>query len=164
MQPPASDLPRPRPLGADLLPAALALNNAHAQELSLLDAGRLAQLVGWSWHAAAVGRLDAFILVFDQSSPYDGLNYRWFRERYERFAYVDRVVVAPHARGRGLARKLYEAVFARARVEGIPLVTCEVNLDPPNPASDAFHATLGFHEVGSAGLGAKTVRYFAKEL
>src|SRR5690606_32853194 len=122
------------------------------------------QLVEWSWLAGAVGRLDAFILVFDQSSAYDGTNFGWFKARYPRFAYVDRVVVAPHARGRGLARQLYEAVFARARAQGIPLVTCEVNLDPPNPASDAFHAIMGFTPVGSAGLGAKTVRYFAREL
>jgi predicted GNAT superfamily acetyltransferase len=27
-------------------------------------------------------------------------------------------------------------------------VTCEVNLDPPNPRSLAFHERLGFREVG----------------
>lgn len=153
-----------QPLTHDLLPPALELNNAHALELSLLDAARLAQLAEWAWLAGAVGRLDAFVLAFDQASAYDGTNYRWFRDRYDRFAYVDRVVVAPHARGRGLARKLYEAVFDRARADGLPLVTCEVNLDPPNPASDAFHAAMGFAPVGSAGLGAKTVRYFARQL
>jgi predicted GNAT superfamily acetyltransferase len=152
------------PLGVELLGAALELNNAHAQELSLLDAPRLAQLRDWAWLAGAVGELDAFILVFDQASAYDGLNFRWFRARYPRFAYVDRVAVAQHARGRGLARRLYQAVFDKARAERIPLVTCEVNLDPPNPASDAFHAAMGFEPVGSAGLGAKTVRYFAKRL
>jgi hypothetical protein len=38
---------------------------------------------------------------------------------------------------------------------------CEVNSDPPNPPSDALHASLGFKEVGSAAIhgGAKTVRY-----
>ena len=151
-------------LGDDLLDAALLLNNEHAEELSLLDAGRLARLVEWAWLAGAVGRLDAFILVYDHASLYDGVNFGWFKARYDRFAYVDRVVVAPHARGRGLARRLYQAVFDKARREGIALVTCEVNLDPPNPASDAFHAAMGFEPVGSAGVGAKTVRYFAKTL
>lgn len=159
-----TESPAVLPLGADLIPAALTLNNAHAVELSLLDAARLAQLTEAAWLVGAVGRLDAFILAFDQSSPYDGTNFGWFRARYPRFAYVDRVVVAQHARGRGLARLLYEAVFAKARAEGLPLVTCEVNLAPPNPASDAFHATMGFVPVGSAGLGAKTVRYFARTL
>lgn len=160
-------IPPVLPLGPDLMPAALALNNRHARELSLLDAARLAELVEASWFAGAVataGALDAFILVFDRDSAYDGVNFRWFCARYGRFAYVDRIVVAPHARGRGLARLLYEAVFDRARAQGLPLVTCEVNLDPPNPASDAFHAAMGFLPVGSAGLGAKTVRYFARQL
>lgn len=159
-----TDSPAILPVGAELLVSALDLNNAHAEELSLLDLPRLRQLVDWAWFAGAVGRLDAFILVYDQASPYDGVNYGWFRERFPRFAYVDRVVVAPQARGRGLARLLYGAVFERARAEGIPLVTCEVNLEPPNPASDAFHAAMGFVPVGSAGVGAKTVRYFAREI
>lgn len=158
------DNPTPAPLRDALMPAALALNNAHARELSLLDAPRLAQLRDRAWYAGAIGELDAFILAFDQACAYDGLNFRWFRDRYPRFAYVDRVVVAGHARGRGLARRLYRAVFDKAAGEGIPLVTCEVNLDPPNPASDAFHAALGFEPVGSAGLGGKTVRYFARKV
>lgn len=37
-------------------------------------------------------------------------------------------------------------------------------MEPPNPASDAFHAALGFEPVGSAGVGSKTVRYFARTL
>jgi uncharacterized protein len=41
-----------------------------------------------------------------------------------------------------------------------------VNSDPPNPASDAFHAALGFEVVGEAAIhdGAKTVRYLARRL
>ena len=36
-----------------------------------------------------------------------------------------------------------------------------VNLDPPNPGSDAFHAKMGFAQVGCAELapGGKTARY-----
>jgi uncharacterized protein len=43
-------------------------------------------------------------------------------------------------------------------------VVCEVNIDPPNPASEAFHLALGFKEVGQATIhgGTKTVRYFEK--
>jgi hypothetical protein len=45
-------------------------------------------------------------------------------------------------------------------------VVCEVNADPPNPASDAFHTALGFAEVGSASIhaGSKTVRYLARRI
>lgn len=147
-----------------MLDAVLALNNAHAAELSLLDAGRLARLLDAAYMARTVGDLDAFLLCFDQSSDYDSPNFLWFRERYPRFVYVDRIVVAGHARGRGLARGLYEELFARARADGHDLAACEVNLEPPNPASDAFHAALGFREAGRGGYGDRTVRYFMRDL
>ena len=69
-------------------------------------------------------------------------------------------------RKRGLARQLYEDLFRRAAAAGHGLVVCEVNSEPPNPASDAFHAAFGFAEVGHAAIqgGAKTVRYLARPL
>jgi predicted GNAT superfamily acetyltransferase len=83
-----------------------------------------------------------------------------------RFVYVDRVVVAAGARGRGWARLLYEDLFVRARHAGHDRVVCEVNLEPPNPASDALHAALGFVEVGRASIhrGSKIVRYLSHAL
>ena len=154
------------PLTPDALPAILALNNAHARELSWLEPERLERLVGQAFLVLRAGEADAFLMTFDQGADYDSENFLWFRARYPRFVYVDRVVVADRARGRGLARRLYEALFDKARAAGHTLVTCEVNADPPNPASDAFHAALGFGEVGLAALrgGDKTVRYFAREL
>jgi predicted GNAT superfamily acetyltransferase len=75
-------------------------------------------------------------------------------------------VVEPAQRGRGVARQLYEDLFDAARSSGRGRVVCEVNSDPPNPASDAFHARLGFAVVGTAHLAdrGKTVRYFCREL
>lgn len=153
-------------LTPEVLPAILALNNAHARELSWLEPERLEYLVGQAFLVLRAGEADAFLMTFDQDADYDSENFLWFRARYPRFVYVDRVVVADQARGRGLARRLYEALFDKARAAGHTLVTCEVNADPPNPASDAFHAALGFAEVGQAALrgGDKTVRYFAREL
>lgn len=147
-------------------PAVLALNNLHAAELSLLDHPRLDKLLGEAFHARRVGALDAFMIAFDQDADYDSPNFLWFRERYPRFVYVDRIVVDAAARGRGLARRLYEDLFQAARDAGHAVVTCEVNVEPPNPASDAFHAALGFREVGAATIhgGAKSVRYFARQL
>ena len=145
--------------------AALALNNAHAVELSWLDARRFAELVDRAFAARRIGRV-AFLLAFDQDADYDSPNFLWFRERYPRFVYVDRVVVAPAARGQGHARRLYEDLFDQARRRGHDHVVCEVNLQPPNPASDAFHARLGFAEAGQAVLpgGAKAVRYLRRAL
>lgn len=147
-------------------PELVALNNAHAAELSFLDADRMAELIGRAFLACRIGEADALLLAFDQAVDYDSPNFLWFRARYDRFVYVDRIVVAGAARGRGLARAIYGFLFDRARAAGHERIVCEVNADPPNPASDAFHAALGFVEVGSAILPAsgKTVRYFAKAL
>lgn len=147
-------------------PAVLRLNNEHAAELSLLDATRLSQLLGQSFYARRIGALDAFMIAFDERAAYDSPNFLWFRARYPRFAYVDRIAVAKAARGRGLARRLYEDMFAAARCEGHSLAVCEVNAEPPNPDSDAFHVALGFREVGLASVygGSRTVRYYARPL
>ncbi|MGU3558536.1 GNAT family N-acetyltransferase [Methylobacterium radiotolerans] len=145
----------------------LALNNAHAAELSLLDEEGLSELVAGSFHARLIGREDAFLIALDERHPtYASPNYLWFRSRYPRFVYVDRVVVACSARGLGHARQLYEDLFRKAREAGHDLIVCEVNSMPPNPGSDAFHARLGFEEVGAATIhgGAKTVRYLALRL
>ena len=90
----------------------------------------------------------------------------WFRDRYRRFVYIDRIAVAASARGRGLARLLYCELFDQAHRRGHLQVACGVNLAPPNPASDAFHAALGFVEVGRARIhgGSKTVRYLRRTL
>jgi predicted GNAT superfamily acetyltransferase len=150
------------PLGRNLL----ALNNAHARELSWLEPDQLLLLVGTASLALRVGNVTGLLLAFDQDADYDAGNFLWFRARHPRFVYIDRVVVAPSERGRGHARRLYDAVFTWASAAGHERVVCEVNLDPPNPASDSFHAALGFAEVGTAVIdgGAKTVRYLSRGL
>lgn len=147
-------------------PAVLALNNANAQELSWLDASALRALLQQCYSARRIGEVDAFLLALDHTAAYDSPNYAWLKARYERFVYVDRIAVAPQARGRGFARLLYEDLFGRAKSAGHALVVCEVNTIPPNPASDAFHAALGFTEVGRAVLEGrgKSVRYLARRL
>jgi predicted GNAT superfamily acetyltransferase len=156
----AADLTASSMLAASLL----ALNNANARELSWLEPDRLAHLVSQAFLAACVGDA-ALLLAFAQDADYDSPNFLWFRDRYERFVYVDRVVVMPAARGRGLARRLYQDLFDAARRVGHPRVVCEVNSVPPNPVSDAFHAAMGFSAVGlGEGDGGKIVRYLVKDL
>jgi predicted GNAT superfamily acetyltransferase len=147
-------------------PAILALNNEHAAELSWLEPERLAYLLSRSFYARRIGAVEAFIMTFDQDADYDSPNFVWFRSRYPRFVYVDRVVVAKAARGQGHARRLYDDLFGEARQAGHAIVTCEVNAEPANPASDSFHASLGFAEVGDAVIhgGKKTVRYFVHSI
>lgn len=144
----------------------LALNNENARELSWLEPERLQHLVAQAFLARRIGNLDAFLLAFDQAAQYDSPNFLWFRSRYPRFVYVDRIVVASTARGRGCARRLYDDLFERALGANHDRVVCEVNSQPPNPGSDAFHAALGFVEVGAADVygGSRTVRYLSRSL
>lgn len=157
----AADLAEHTALGEALL----TLNNAHAAELSWLSPDRFRRLVAAALAASRIGEADALLIAFDQAADYDSPNFLWFRARFERFVYVDRVVVAADARGHGLARRLYLDLLERALDAGHDRIVCEVNAAPPNPASDAFHVRLGFTQVGVGSLpGGKTVSYLLRPL
>ncbi|MEM9049187.1 MAG: GNAT family N-acetyltransferase [Pseudomonadota bacterium] len=149
----------------ELHTAILSLNNRFAAETSPLDRPNLLAMLDNAVLAQACLMPDlgltGFLIAFGPDASYQSSNYRWFRMRGGRFAYIDRVVVAPGAMRRGVARTLYAALTDAARAVSLKEVTCEVNLDPPNPASDAFHAALGFGEVGRVTHSEKTVRYLA---
>ncbi len=144
----------------------LALNNAHAAETSLLDEARLRSMLDEAFLATRIGDVDAFLIVFDQRARYDSPNFAWFQARYSDFVYVDRIITGANARGKGYARALYQDLFEKAALQGHKRVVCEINLDPPNPGSDAFHAALGFIEVGRQLMSSsgKTVRYLSKNI
>ena len=115
--------------------------------------------------ADAGGRVQGFVLVMREGLDYASLNYRWLSERYERFAYVDRVAVDAAARGKGLGEALYAAVVERFEAER-PVLLAEVNLEPPNPGSLRFHKRAGFREVGERWEAdrSKGVVYLARDL
>lgn len=147
---------------ADVL---LALNNAHQKETSFLSKSHWDYLVSQAYSATAIGT-DGFLITFDQHADYESPNFVWFQEKYDTFVYVDRIVVSAAARGQGIAKALYESLINAARSDGHTMVVCEVNLDPPNPGSDAFHDQMGFVEIGRARLKnrEKTVRYLYKDI
>jgi predicted GNAT superfamily acetyltransferase len=98
--------------------------------------------------AVADDQLAGYLVGFRPGTAYDSPNYRWFCDHYEEFAYVDRVAIAPFARRTGLASRLYDD-FADAMPESVSIMTCEVNVLPPNPSSMEFHRRLGFAQVGT---------------
>lgn len=135
----------------------LLLNAASVHFLSPLDDARLALLHAQSDYHTVLkndGQVAAFLLAFRDGADYDGSNYRWFAARYPKFLYVDRIVVGALLQGRGAGRLMYENLFAFARSAGVGLITCEFDLDPPNPVSQRFHQGLGFAEVGTRTYGA----------
>ena len=155
----------PRDVAPADLPALNALNDAHAAAVNALAPADFAALVGTAFRARMIPAVDgtpaAFLVALSHETPAQGPNHAWFLGRYPAFAYVDRVVVAEGWQGRGLGRALYADLAAQARQAGLPVLVCEVNLDPPNPGSMAFHVKQGFRPAGEATdpRNGKRVRY-----
>ncbi|MBX9751664.1 MAG: GNAT family N-acetyltransferase [Roseococcus sp.] len=148
------------------VPALLALNNAEAERVNALTKDALEGLLARAFAARMTADGQAFLIAFDHATPPQGPNHAWFTARESYFAYIDRVVVAPGARGKGVARALYEDLARMALAEQTNLLTCEVNLDPPNPESIAFHERLGFTACGEAvdRRNGKRVQYMRKPI
>jgi predicted GNAT superfamily acetyltransferase len=156
----------PRSMKPEDLEWVLKLNTTFEVELSPLDAPSLAALVDRTAYAFSVDPEAAFLLAMDQDADYDSPNFLWHRTRFDRFVYVDRIAVSSDHRRKGIAQALYAGLFDAARADGHTRIVCEVNSDPPNPQSDAFHEALGFRPVGEEHLPerGKTVRYLACDL
>jgi uncharacterized protein len=154
----------------DLAPADVAwvhaLNQANGEELSFMEAQDFEAMLSRARFARVLDPEAAFLLAYDQPPTTDSPNFAWVRQHYPQALYIDRIAVAPHARRQGVARQLYEDLFHQATTQGFPQIACEINATPPNPASDAFHAALGFQPVGEARLEGrgKTVRYYVCDL
>jgi predicted GNAT superfamily acetyltransferase len=154
------------PFSGPLLDKLIALNNAHAEELSFMSAEAFHGLLAIAHVVMAEESGLALLIAFRDDSTYDNPNFHWLKLRYQSLIYIDRIVVSEEARGQGLARRLYEALERRAVEEGRRRLVCEINLEPPSLPSEKFHETLGFRPVGSQRLAdaKKTVRYWSKEL
>jgi len=138
-----------------------ALNRAAEQHTSPMDEDRLAtlsKLSGYFKVACVDGSVSAFVLAMCSGAPYENENFSWFSRRYERFIYVDRIVVSSTSRGQRLGSLLYEDLFRYARENFIPVVTCEYNIVPANEPSRRFHDKFGFREQGTQWVANGTKR------
>lgn len=152
-------------LSNDQFERVLKLNNIHAKETSFLKNTDLERLVERSYLTKTIGELDAFLIAMSHASPHDGINFSWFKKRFDSFGYIDRIVTAEHARGKGHAKALYLDLMEKAKADGFEMVCCEINHQPPNPGSVAFHEKLGFEMIDTAALSDdKTVGYWVKKL
>jgi hypothetical protein len=150
-----------RPIAPSDVARIVELNNAAAPAVPITPAEHMTQLLGQADLTFAVAdetdALLGFLIGFRPGSAYASENYRYFAERGTDFLYIDRIVIDEKRRGAGVGRRLYTEVFDLARAEGRAEVTCEVNTDPPNPESLAFHARLGFERVGEQSTKGGTV-------
>jgi predicted GNAT superfamily acetyltransferase len=150
-----------RPFADHDVEHALALNNANVPELNELDApevARLAALADAALVADVDGNFAGFCWAIGPGKDYGSLNYGWFSRNYTDFVYLDRIAVHPDFRRYGIGRAFYDELV-RAFTGVRPVITCEVNVRPPNDASLRFHHSIGFREVGQQDTdgGKKTV-------
>lgn len=133
----------------DDLPTILAMNQEAGVSVADIDRDTLdCHFLNAAYFRVAEsgGELAGFLIGFDHEAGTGNAGYRWFRERHPLFAYIDRIVVASDYRGHGLGRVLYADMIGFAEVR-VPVLGCQVSLEPRDDASLMFHASLGFKEV-----------------
>lgn len=147
--------------------AVLELNEAsvpHVSSIGVTDLEWFAEHAAFFSIASEDDRLAGFIIGLRPGTAYASPNYGWFCDNRDDFAYVDRVAIAPWAQRRGIAQELYKQ-FAASQSDA-PVMTCEVNLCPPNEGSMLFHERLGFRQIATQEIdgGKKTVAMMEKIL
>ena len=157
-----------RDAGDSDLDAILSLNQSEVPHVGSVDLAKLrwyAEHASYFRVAADADRLAAYLVGFRPGTSYESPNYRWFCDNYDDFAYVDRVAVADFARRCGIASRLYDD-FAATVPTTVEIMTCEVNIKPPNESSMTYHKRLGFKQIGSLSSdnGRKEVAMLARDL
>ncbi|MDA1126432.1 MAG: GNAT family N-acetyltransferase [Bacteroidetes bacterium] len=95
-----------------------------------------------------------FIFLYDEKTEYDSLNYLYFKSRYQKFLYVDRIIIAGEHQKKGYGQQLYDFVIDTHNPD---IFCCEVNITPPNRQSLSFHQKYGFNEIGQQNVYNKVV-------
>ncbi len=153
-----------RPITPDDLDAVVGLNERFVHLTAPMDHARLAGFVAASDTAAVIdvdGAFAGFVITFAAGAAYDGAHFAWFAERYDDYCYLDRIVIHEDFQRRGLGTFVYDEVEGGC---GRPVLTLEVNIDPPNEPSLAFHRARGFVEVGQSDASGHLVSLMAKRL
>jgi predicted GNAT superfamily acetyltransferase len=133
------------------LDVVIAINNGGYPAVPMATSEEMTMLLGFASLAVVVenddGDVAGFLIAMDPGLEYASENYVYFESRFDNHLYIDRIVLGEKARGLGLGSELYQAVFDKARSDGRDRVTCEVNLEPPNPGSLRFHRRWGFEDL-----------------
>jgi len=142
------------------LDSVIALNNAAGPSILPMDAAK----ARFFWEHAEYfrvaeqdGQVTGFLVALSQDAPHDSSNFLWFRERHERFLYVDRIVIARPRRGGGRGRAFYADVQSFGELRW-PQLCCEVFLQSGNDPALLFHGSFGFREVGQHVMESTGIR------
>ena len=134
----------------------------HVNSVSILDFEKFIKISSFFVVVEIDSEIGAFLIVLGSSTTYESENYQLYRDKYQSFDYVDRIVVGTKYQRKGYGRALYQYLLKNSREKRI---TCEVNLDPPNPISQEFHRIMGFSEIGKLNTKCgKLVSLLVKEI
>ena len=128
----------------------LALNAASTPAVGEMAAQSYRDIAAQAYRiliAEAGGEPAGFLILIRPGSSYPSDNYGWFEEQFDRHLYIDRIAVSERAKGQGVGRALSDEALKLAAELGEQRLTAEVNEDPPNPQSMAFHEKLGFRHL-----------------
>lgn len=141
------------------------LNQQNIPELGSLESiASLTSLIEKSFKILILKELNkiiGFCLLFKNNSTYSSPNYLHFKNKYNKFLYIDRVVVASSFTGKGGGKLMYDHVFKIAAFENLT-ICCEVNEKPLNQVSLAFHKKLGFRKTSEKVYVEKKVAFLEK--
>ena len=148
-------------------PFILRVNEENVEVLSPMDEGRIRDFSAWSelfLIAEADDEPVAFLLALrEEIADYDSENYLWFTRNYEKFLYIDRIVIDVLHRRLGVGKALYQEVFHHAKETGVSFVTAEIDTEPYNEVSLGFHQAMGFREVGVQVVRNNTIQVSLQE-
>ena len=133
----------------------LRLNEGEERWTSHLNHARLAELAAIATYyrvACIENQVVGFLLGMHDHCIYVNENFQWFKDRFENFFYIDRIVVDTAHAGKGLGRAIYSDAFRLALSTGADVAVCEYTANPLNEPSKHFHANMGFKEVGRREL------------
>ena len=148
----------------------LKINEHFVHWLSPLDMDELHYVLSKARYARQINNGRGVLIGYGHNADYpyypEHENMNWLSQRFDRYFYIDRIIIDENVSGHGLGRRLYEDLEKFARATGYPRLTCEVNTLPDNPGSHRFHERMGFRACGDQIFepNIKAVRYYEKPL
>ena len=157
-----------RELTEEDLGALLALNNTSTPAVNPLTLEELKSILSLAekcWVVEIDRELAAALIIIGPDQNYSSDNYSWLETQFSNYCYVDRIMVDENHKRKGFGNNLYQKLEHHAECKGAHILLCEVNLEPPNPQSIAFHSQLDwepfFEREHAPG---KKVQYFKKNI
>ncbi len=87
-----------------------------------------------------------FLMVFGSHANYSNEHFDWFKKRFKRFLYIDRLVTRAENQRRGVAERLYQNLFKYGKGK-YPMMVGEINVE--NTPSLRFNEKMGFKVIDS---------------